>query len=87
MTSNETTSATNPGRVRLTLAILAAFAVIATLLMGGMIVQAQSGTVPNLQLSSANPGEMPISWDAPDPPPSGYRIIWAQQDLDFLKRS
>ena len=36
-----------------------------------------------LQLSSTNPGELTISWDAPDPAPSDYRVIWAKQDLDF----
>ena len=46
--------------------------------------QAQSGAVPNLQLSSAAPGELTIAWDAPDPTPSDYRVIWAKQDLGFL---
>ena len=40
--------------------------------------------VPNLRLSSASPGELTISWDAPDPAPSDYRVIWAEQGLDFL---
>ena len=46
--------------------------------------QASNGTVPNLQLSSASPGELTIAWDAPDPAPSDYRVIWAEQSLDFL---
>ena len=59
---------------------------IAALLLGGLIAQAQSdrGAVPNLRLSSAAPGELTISWDAPDPAPSDYRVIWAEQSLDFL---
>ena len=36
-----------------------------------------------LQLSSANPGELTISWTGPIPAPSDYRVIWAKQDLDF----
>ena len=56
---------------------------IAVILMGVMTAQAQSGAVPNLELSSASPGELTISWDAPDPAPSGYRIVWAKQDLGF----
>ena len=44
--------------------------------------QAQSqGEVPNPELSSTSPGELTISWDAPDPAPSDYRIVWAKQDL------
>ena len=42
------------------------------------------GAVPNLRLSSAAPGELTISWDAPDPAPSDYRVIWAEQSLGFL---
>ena len=46
--------------------------------------QASNGAVPNLQISSASPGELTIAWDAPDPAPSDYRVIWAEQSLDFL---
>ena len=46
--------------------------------------QASNGAVPNLQLSSASPGVLTITWDTPDPAPSDYRVIWAKQDLDFL---
>ena len=84
MPSNETNSATNPGRKLITLATTAAISVIAVILLGVMTAQAQSGAVPNLQLSSASPGALTISWDAPDPAPSDYRIIWAKQDLGFL---
>ena len=86
MPSNKTNSATNSGRARIALAALAALAVMAALLLGGLIAQAQSdrGAVPNLRLSSASPGELTISWDAPDPAPSDYRVIWAEQSLDFL---
>ena len=83
MPSNETNSATTPGRKLITLAAIAVMSVIAVILMGVMTAQAQSGAVPNLQLSSANPGELTISWDAPNPAPSDYRIVWAKQDLDF----
>ena len=56
---------------------------IAIILLGVMTAQAQSGAVPNLQLSSTNPGELTISWTKPNPAPSDYRVIWAKQDLDF----
>ena len=88
-TPTMTNSATTPGRARIALAALAAMAVIAALLLGGLVALAQSdrGAVPNLRLSSASPGELTISWDAPDPAPSDYRVIWAKQDLDFLSYS
>ena len=86
MPSNRTNSVTNPGRARITLATIAAMSVTVVILLGVMIAQAQSGNgaVPNLRLSSASPGELTISWDAPDPAPSDYRVIWAEQGLDFL---
>ena len=66
------------------LAVIAALlAVITALTLISTIAQAQSGSVPNLLLSSASPGELTIAWDAPDPAPSDYRIVWAKQDLDF----
>ena len=74
---------TTPGRKLITLAATAAISVIAVIMLGVMTAQAQSGTVPNLELSSANPGALTISWDAPDPAPSDYRIVWAKQDLGF----
>ena len=86
MPSNKTNSATTPGRVLITLAALAVMSVIAALLLGGPVALAQSdsGAVPNLRLSSASPGELTISWDAPDPAPSDYRVAWAEQSLGFL---
>ena len=64
----------------------ALLAVATALILIGTATQAQAsnGAVPNLQLSSASPGELTITWDAPDPAPSDYRVIWAKQSLDFL---
>ena len=89
MLSNKRNSATTPGRVLITLATLAAMSMIAALLLVSTSAQAQSdrGAVPNLRLSSTGPGALTISWDAPDPAPSDYRVIWAKQDLDFLSYS
>ena len=69
------------------LALMAALLAVTTaLILISTTTQAQggSGAVPNLQLSSASPGELTITWDAPDPTPSDYRVIWAEQSLDFL---
>ena len=84
---SKTNSTTNPGRVRITLATLTVLAMSAAiLLLGGTTAQAQNdqGALPNLRLSSASPGTLTISWDAPDPAPSDYRVIWAREDLGFL---
>ena len=72
------------------LALMAALLAVTTaLILISTTTQAQggSGAVPNLQLSSASPGELTITWDAPDPTPSDYRVIWAEQSLDFLSYS
>ena len=68
------------------LALMAALLAVATaLILASTAAQAQSqGEVPNLRLNSASPGELTITWDAPDPAPSDYRVIWAEQSLDFL---
>ena len=84
---SKTNSTTNPGRVRITLATLTALAMSAAiLLLGGTTAQAQidQGAVPNLRLSSTASGTLTITWDAPNPAPSDYRIVWAKQDLGFL---
>ena len=69
--------------------MVAVLAVATALILISTTTQAQAsnGAVPNLQLSSASPGELTIAWDAPDPAPSDYRIIWAEQSLDFLSYS
>ena len=60
----------------------ALLAVTTALILISTTAQAQSqGEVPNPRLSSTSPGELTISWDAPDPAPSDYRIVWAKQDL------
>ena len=69
------------------LALMVALLAVATaliLISTTTQAQASNGAVPNLQLSSASPGELTITWDAPDPTPSDYRVIWAKQDLGFL---
>ena len=48
------------------------------------VAQNAPGAVTNLNLSSESPGELTISWTAPEPPPSDYRLSWAEQGLAFL---
>ena len=46
--------------------------------------QAGSGAIPSLTLDSNEPGQLVITWQAPDPAPTDYRIIWANSSLDYL---
>ena len=69
------------------MAALLAVATALILISTATQAQASNGAVPNLQISSASPGVLTISWDAPDPAPSDYRVIWAEQSLDFLSYS
>ena len=77
------TNQTTPWKKLITLTTTAVISVIAIILLGVMTAQAQSGTLPNLQLSSASPGVLTLTWDTPNPTPSDYRIVWAKQDLGF----
>ena len=62
--------------------------IVAVLLAGGLVAPAGGSSVrgafANLQLVSSVPGELTISWDLPDPSPSDYRIMWAEEGLEFL---
>ena len=62
--------------------------VVAALLAGGLAAPAVGspvrGAFANLRLVSSVPGELTISWDLPDPAPSDYRIMWAEEGLGFL---
>ena len=71
------------GRVKAAVAVI-----VAALLAGGLVAPATGSSVrgafANLQLVSSVPGELTISWDLPDPSPSDYRIMWAEEGLEFL---
>ena len=62
--------------------------IVAVLLAGGLVAPAGGSSVrgafANLQLVSSVAGELTISWDLPDPSPSDYRIMWAEEGLEFL---
>ncbi len=67
----------------LLLAMLAAM--FALLLLAGGSAQAQAdGAVSNLRITSPNPGELVIAWEAPSDPPTDYRVIWAPSDEGYL---
>ena len=53
-------------------------------LTGNAQAQADRGAIPSLELASDNPGQLTISWQAPESPPTDYRIRWAKSDLSWL---
>ena len=42
------------------------------------------GAIDGLTLSSDSPGTLTVSWDAPSPHPTDYRLRWAQAESDYL---
>ena len=67
-------------------AVIAAFALLiftsASLLLMHQPAEAQGNEIAtsNLAVSSLNPGELAITWDAPSRAPSDYRVTWKKSD-------
>ena len=77
------------GWVRLSILIAALLLVAAMVLSvsglaGTAQGQAESGAIPSVALVSNEPGQLVITWQAPDPAPTDYRIIWTHTSLDYL---
>ena len=70
-----------------TLAVLTA--VIATLALGSFTAQAQepAGSTNNQMVSSPNPGQLVVTWNAPNETPTDYRVRWAPTNQDYLSYS
>ena len=70
-----------------TLAVLAA--VIATLALGSFTAQAQepAGSINNQLVSSPDPGQLVVTWSAPNETPTDYRVRWAPANQDYLSYS
>ena len=68
---------TRPGQVAL-MAALALLIVGSALLLANQPAEAQQDdkATSNLALSSPNPGELVIAWDAPGNAPEDYRVTW-----------
>ena len=77
--------ARGPARV-LGVAALAVLALAASTL-GSVSAVAQSsesdGVISGLVLSSDTPGTLAVSWDAPSPAPTDYRVNWAKSDESY----
>ncbi len=50
------------------------------------VAQAQQsdGAISGLTLTSDSPGTLSVTWDAPDPAPTDYRLRWAPAWADYL---
>ena len=75
--------------LRVPILVAALCLVVSLVLLGsGLTGNAQAqdgrGAIPSLELASDNPGQLTISWQAPESPPTDYRITWAKAGLDWL---
>ena len=66
-----------PVRLVLVAALLLA---VPFLFDSGSTVHAADNDVTGLTLTSLNPGELAITWDAPSRAPTGYRVTWKKSD-------
>ena len=71
-----------PGQVAIGAAVLLLLAAAALLVFLQSPAEAQGNdrATSNLAVSSPNPGELVITWDAPGNPPDDYRVTWKKSD-------
>ena len=69
---------------KLTLAVLVL--AMATFLGVFAVAQAQAadGAMTGVTLTSGSPGTLVVSWNAPSPAPTDYRVRWAPVESDYL---
>ena len=71
-----------PGPIALMAAVALLVLIAASLLLLHQPAEAQTNerATSNLAVSSTNPGELAITWDAPSRAPSDYRVTWKKSD-------
>ena len=69
------------------LLLLAGGLLTAALLVNGPSVVHAQGDISNLSATSPSPGQLVITWTAPDETPTDYRVRWAPSDQDHLSYS
>ena len=70
-----------PGQIALrAAAMLLVVAALLTFLQSSSEAQGNDKATSNLALSSPNPGELVITWDAPSNAPDDYRLTWKKSD-------
>ena len=70
-----------PGRAALRVAAAVLLAAAALLFHLPAEAQANERATSNLTLSSSNPGELVISWNAPSRSPTDYRVTWKKSTV------
>ena len=73
---------TRPGQVALSAAaaLLLVAAALLIFLQPSLEAQGNDKATSNLAVSSPNPGELAITWDAPTDAPDDYRVTWKKSD-------
>ena len=69
------------------LMLLASMVFMGSALTGTAQAQDEHGAIPSMALASGEPGQLVITWEAPSPAPTDYRIRWANTDLGWLSWS
>ena len=65
------------------LMLLASMVFMGSALTGTAQAQDEHGAIPSMALASGEPGQLVITWEAPSPAPTDYRIRWANTDLGW----
>ena len=69
-----------PAQLVLVAALLLA---VPFLFHAGSTVHAADNEITGVTLTSPNPGELAITWDAPTRTPGDYRVIWKKSDAKW----
>ena len=69
-----------PVRLVLVAALLLA---VPFLFHAGSTVHAADNEISGVTLTSPNPGELAITWDAPSKAPDDYRVTWKKSDANW----
>ena len=67
-----------------TFLLLISIALIGTEIAGSALAQAEHDVIPSLNLVSNDPGQLTITWEAPQQAPTDYRVRWANTELAWL---
>ena len=73
--------------------LIAALTLLTAAVLGASFMSATAkaqddqGAISNLQVSSPNPGQLALAWNAPSEAPTDYRVRWAPSGEDYLSFS
>ena len=66
-----------------TLMLVISMAFIGSGMAGSAQAQGASNAIPSITLASNEPGQLTITWQAPERAPTDYRLMWANTNLGF----